>query len=203
TSKAEAEDIRRKAIAEPDEFGALARKHSKDVNSASANGLIQPIRRHLGDKAVEDAAFSLKPGEISPVIKVGNQYILLKCEGLNPPTRPDRSHVDPLLIDAIKDRKLRGVASGLFKDMQKQAVVINVMNDPVKSKEMPGIAAVINQKKITIRELAEECLERQGTEVLDGAINRRLLEQALKKRSLAVTQQDIDAEVARAAVAMG
>ena len=61
-------------------------------------------------------------------------------------------------------------------------MVENVYNDPVKSKQMPGVAAIINGQKITIRELAEECIERHGTDVLEGTINRRLLDQALRKR---------------------
>ena len=52
-----------KAKANPDDFGALARKYSKDPTSASLNGLIQPIRRHVGDPKIEEAAFNLKEGE--------------------------------------------------------------------------------------------------------------------------------------------
>ena len=42
-----------------------------------------------------------------------------------------------------------------------------------------------------------------ATEVLEGTISRRLLEQALKQRNTTVSQQDVDAEVACAALAMG
>jgi parvulin-like peptidyl-prolyl isomerase len=81
--------------------------------------------------------------------------------------------------------------------------VVNVFNDTAKREEMPGVAAVINNHKVTVRELAEECVARHGTEVLEGTISRRLLEQALKQRNITVSQQDVDAEVARAALAMG
>jgi parvulin-like peptidyl-prolyl isomerase len=63
-----AKQVLAEARQKPEEFGALARKYSQDVNSASANGLIQPIRRHLGDPKIEEVAFKLKPGEISPII---------------------------------------------------------------------------------------------------------------------------------------
>jgi len=91
----------------------------------------------------------------------------------------------------------------VFKQLQTEAVVENVYNDPVKSKQMPGVAAVINGHKITIRELAEECMERFGSDVLDGSINRRIIDQALRKHNLKVTDEEIEAEIARAALAMG
>ncbi|MFM9011220.1 MAG: hypothetical protein ACKON8_10210, partial [Planctomycetota bacterium] len=40
----EADDLRARAVAAPDEFPALARRHSVDVGSASADGWVQPIR---------------------------------------------------------------------------------------------------------------------------------------------------------------
>ena len=67
--------------AHPDTFGVVAKNESEDVSSASVNGMVNPIRRHLGYKEIEDAAFAMKPGDISPVIAVADQYVILKCEG--------------------------------------------------------------------------------------------------------------------------
>jgi hypothetical protein len=68
---------------------------------------------------------------------------------------------------------------------------------------MPGVAATINGRKLTMQQLAEECIARHGVDVLQGEVNRKILEQELKRRRLAVTQQDIDAEIARAAASFG
>ena len=70
----------------PDSFAQLAKEHSEDGPTASAYGVIPPIRMHVGDPDIERIAFSLKEGEISPVIQVGNQYILLQCEKQIPRT---------------------------------------------------------------------------------------------------------------------
>jgi parvulin-like peptidyl-prolyl isomerase len=94
-------------------------------------------------------------------------------------------------------------AGDVFKELQENAKVENVYNDPVKNKQMPGVAAVINGQKILIRELAEECIDRHGKDVLEGAINRRLLDQALRKRNLKISDDELDAEIGRAATAMG
>ena len=200
----DAKRVRAEAVAKPEEFPALAKKYSKDSNSASAYGLIQPIRRHTGDPKLEETAFALKKGEISKIVKVGELSVFVKCEEHLPAAKGvERAKIEPKLVEALKDRKLRSAAGDVFKELQKQAVVENIYNDPAKSKQMPGVAAVVNGTKITLAELADECIARHGTDVLDGTINRRLLDQALRKKNLKVSNAELDAEVARAALAMG
>jgi parvulin-like peptidyl-prolyl isomerase len=201
---AEARRVHAEAVAKPDEFPALAKKYSKDPNSASAYGLIQPIRRHSGDKYLEQVAFCLKKGELSKIVTVGSLYVFIKCEEHLPARKGmSREQADPLLTEALKDRKLREAANGVFKQLQQNAQVVIAYNDPAKSKQMPGVAASINGQTITLVELAEECIERNGQDVLEGTINRKLLDQALRKRRLQLTEADLEAEIARAAASMG
>jgi parvulin-like peptidyl-prolyl isomerase len=203
-SAEKAQQVHSQALAKPEEFPALAKKFSKDTNSASAYGLIQPIRRHAGDPKLEVAAFALKKGEVSEIVQVGEMYVFVKCEEhLPPPKGVDRAKVEPLLIDALKDRKLRSAANDVFKELQEHAKVENIFNDPEKSKQMPGVAAIINNQKISIRDLAEECIDRHGADVLEGTVNRKLLDQALRKKNIKVGDPEIDAEIGRAAVSMG
>ena len=197
-----AREVLAKAAARPDDFGNLAKDYSDDINSASANGLIQPIRRHVGNPKIEQVAFNLKPGEVSNIIPVGSQFVILKCEEILPERAPPKN-VEETLTEQIRESKLREVASDVFKKLQATAQVDNIYNNPEKSKQMPGVAAIINDRKITKLELAEECVSRHGVDVLGGIISRRVLEQALKKKQMAVTPQDEDAELARAAVMMG
>jgi parvulin-like peptidyl-prolyl isomerase len=196
--------IHAEAIAKPEDFGALAKKHSQDANSASAYGLIQPIRRHLGDPKLEEVAFAMKKGEISQIVPVGNLQVFLKCEELLPPPKGiDRAKVEPHLYDALRERKLRTAANDVFKQLQGEAQVENIYNDPVKSKQMPGVAAIINGHQISIRELADECLDRYGDDVLEGTINRKIIDQAMRKRNAKLSDAEIEAEIERAAIAMG
>src|SRR5262245_44238844 len=216
-----AKEVYAKAKANPDDFGVLARKYSTDTNSASLNGLIQPIRRHMGDESIERAAFSLKEGEISQIIEVGDrpkpgeakapgapqrgftQYVILKCEGHTDPAAIKREEVRSKLEEFVREKKLRVEAGEVFKKLQAESQIANVYNDPQKRAQMPGVAATINGKTVTLRELAEACIDRHGEEVLDTMINRKLLEQELKRRNLTVQQKDLDAELGRAAVASG
>lgn len=198
-----AEKLRQMAQAKPDDFGNLAKEYSVDVNSASAKGLIQPIRKHTGDPQVERTAFGMKPGEISPVMPVADQFVLLKCEEHLPARKVALEDVEKLLTDAVRDKKLRLASHDLFRELQQASRVENVFNDPVKSQALPGVAAVVNDVKITVRDLSEECIARHGVDLLEQLIHRRILEQECKEHQIEVSQAELDEEIARAAAAMG
>ncbi|MBI84452.1 MAG: peptidylprolyl isomerase [Planctomycetaceae bacterium] len=206
TQKTKADQIYRQALATPTDFAELAMDHSQDVNSAPYGGLVPPIRRHMGSPELEQVAFSLKPGQISRVIHVANQYVILKCEKILAPTtvsEKDFKVVRSRLESNIHSAKQREMAAETFSTLQNKAQFTNVYNNPNLRQKNPGVAATINGKQITIRQLAEECLLRHGISVLDIEINRRLLQQELKRRNLSVQQADLHREVERAARAFG
>jgi parvulin-like peptidyl-prolyl isomerase len=197
-----AQHVLAEARANPAEFGNIAKDRSDDPSSASLKGVIQPIRQHSGNEKVEAIAFRMKDGEISDAIQVGSQYVIFQREALIPARNVPFKDVQAHLEELIRERKLRGVANDIFRELQKDAKVENVMNDPQLSRQMPGVAARINGNSVTVRELADRCIERHGEEVLEGTINRRLLEQAVKKSNIKITDADLDREIARAAGAM-
>ncbi len=201
----EAEKIRAQAIADPEKFGELAKEYSED-QSASVRGLIPPIRKHLGNVDLETIAFALQEGEISPIVKVADQYVILKCESQLPATYiPPKFQEDARsrVHDRVQDQKLRTTAARLFAQLQQEAKVVNVWNDPKKAAQMPGVAAVINGQNLAIQQLSEECLVRHGKDVLEAEINRKILLQALRAKQAQVTDADIQAEIARAADSYG
>jgi len=59
-----AKSLHEQLVKNPDDFPRLARQHSIEVNSAQAGGMMQPIRRYLGDIALEKAAFALGVGRV-------------------------------------------------------------------------------------------------------------------------------------------
>lgn len=202
-TRQDAEKVRMQAVATPDEFGALARQHSVDVGSASANGWVQPIRMHSGDPAFDRAAFALPEGGISDVVQVADQFIVIKCEGRLPPAGAKLDEVKPHLAEELRERKSRQASSEVFKKLQDATVVENVMNDPAKAAARPGIAALVNGQPVSIEEVKAVCLDRHGREVVEVLVTRTLVEQALKKQQQTITQADLDAEIARAAGQMG
>jgi parvulin-like peptidyl-prolyl isomerase len=198
-----AEQVRKQLIEQPADFPRLAMQHSVDVNSASIGGLIQPIRRHVGDPAIEREVFAMQPNAISSIIPVGTQFAILKCEGHEPARNVPLENVREELAEQIREGKLRDVASQLFKELQDSATIQNVWNDPQLRKQMPGIVATVNAEQIRYQELAEECLLRYGEQVLDVEISHLLLNQAMSKANMAVTEQDLNAEIGHAAQLSG
>jgi parvulin-like peptidyl-prolyl isomerase len=198
-----AQQLHRQLAARPDDFARLAMQHSVDVNSASIGGLIQPIRHHVGDPAIERAVFALKPGQLSQIIPVGEQFAILRCEGQLPAREVTIESVREELTELIKEDKLRNVASAKFEEFQKTATVKNIWNDPQLRAQNPGVVATINGAPIRYQELAEECLLRYGEEVLDIEISHVLLQQQLSKTNAAITEQDLNAEISHAAKLAG
>lgn len=200
---ADAERVRADAVARPEEFGAIARQHSVDVGSASANGWVQPIRRHTGEPRFEAVAFGLEPGAISPVVQVADQFIIIRCEGHLPAADVKLEQVRPRLVEELRERKSREASQAVFRQLQDASRVENVMNDPAKAAAMPGVAALVNGVPVTVDRVRQACVERHGADVLEILVTRTLLAQALAKAQLAVTEADIDAEIRRGAEAMG
>jgi parvulin-like peptidyl-prolyl isomerase len=202
-SRDEAEKLRAQALAAPAEFGGLARQHSIDVGSASANGWVQPVRRHSGDPQFEAAVFALEPGDISPVVQVADQFIIVKCEGRLPAAEVKLDDVRPRLAEELREKKSRTASTDLFRKLQDASTVENVLNDPAKAAARPGVAALVNGDAIPVEQVRRECLERHGADVLEIMITRTLLEQALAREKLQVGQADIEAEITRAAERLG
>ena len=198
-----ANEIHAKLLADPEQFPRLAIEHSIDINSASVGGLIQPIRRHIGDPSLEQTAFSLRPGQISQVLPVAGQYIILKCESHNPPRHVNRAEIEKQLAEKIVDEKLREESHKLFGQLQQAATLVNVYNNPELRQTMPGVVATVNGDRVTLRELGEECLLRHGEEMLQNEISRVLLEQSLAKANITITNADLQAEVQHAAELAG
>ena len=113
-------ELRKQALANPDEFGALAKEHSEDQASASARGLIPPIGKHVGDASLEAEAFSLKEGDISQLVKIANQYILMKCEKRIPSTYIASFKADAKLKGSNSERNLESAAGAFQRLRQRQ-----------------------------------------------------------------------------------
>ncbi|WP_322975316.1 peptidylprolyl isomerase [Aporhodopirellula aestuarii] len=201
-----ANQVHAQAKADPDSFVRLAKEYSEDETSASVGGLIPPIRRYMGDSRLEEAAFALADGDVSPVIQIGDQWIFMQAVRRMPATHPSPQALPAIneqIKDRIRDEKMKSAASELFAQLQKQANVVAILGDDAAEKQYPGVAAIINGQQISIATVAAECVKRHGEDVLEGEINRKLLTQALKQAGKTVTQVDIDAEIARAAISYG
>ena len=198
--------IHQQVAQNPNAFERMAVENSVNPTSASVGGLLPPIRKNSGMPQFEQVAFSLQPGQVSDVFQIENSYIMLKCERIFPAMQlaPDQlAEVRERIVDQITNDKLSTAATQLFQRLQQEVKITNVVNDPVLSKKMPGVAAMVDDIQITKRYLTEECIARYGTAVLEMEITRMMLMQALRQAGQQVTPEDLNQEMARAAEAFG
>ena len=202
-SQKEAEETRAEVLQDPDSFGVVAREKSVDIGSASVGGWVQPIRHFSGSADFESAAFALAEGGISEVVRVADQFIIIKCEGHLPASDVEFSDVRPRLAEAFREKQSRVFSSKIFAELQADAVIENALNNPDSRLASPDVAARVNSHPITISDVRAVCVERYGEDVLQALLTGVLLNQALARQELVVSQEDVDAEVARAAESMG
>ena len=206
-SMQQAQKIQAQAAANPANFERLAKEFSVDQVSRPVGGLIaHAIRRNAGFPELENLVFGLKEGEVSRVLPVADKFVIFRCEQIFPAeqiTAEQMPAIHERLIDQISNEKLNDEAAKLFKRLEKETKIVNVFNDSTLRRQMPGVAALVNGKKVLINQVAEQCITRFGKGMLDTEINRTILLQALKKAGRAVEENDLNSEISRAAKANG
>jgi len=206
-SMQQAQKIQAQAAANPANFERLAKEFSVDQVSRPVGGLIMhAVRRNAGFPELENLVFSLKQGEVSRVLAVADKFVVFRSEKVFPAEQivPEQlPTIHERLVDQISNEKLNAEAGKLFKRLEKETKIVNVLNDPALKQQMPGVAAIVNGEKILINQVAENCISRFGAGMLDTELNRMILLQALKKAGSSVTEADLNAEIARAARSNG
>lgn len=77
-------------------------------------------------------------------------------------------------------------------------------NQPLSGIErIPKVVAVVNGQTITRDRIAEACIERFGTIVLDNLLNKHLILQACEAKGIQITQADVNQEIDRVANKFG
>ncbi len=105
---ARANEAHAKAVAPGADFAALARQYSDDPGSKESGGDLGWFTRGRMVKEFEDAAFALKPGEVSPLVKSQFGYHILKVEGRRPAGVKSLAEA----TDQIRQKLLEGLADG-------------------------------------------------------------------------------------------
>ena len=195
-TRSEAEAVHAELRQHPETFAAVARNRSIDHVTQPFSGMLYPIRRNTMTPDVERVLFSLQPGEISPIMETfPGHFTIFRCEEYLEPVDIDIQAVRWQLFFQLRDDKLQHVASEVFSELQSRAQVQIIFGNPALYSQYPGIAALLNGREITIRELADLCFQKHGASVLSDMINRLLVEQAARREGITITEQDIDNEI--------
>ena len=121
-----ADAVRQQIRLQPDDFEKIARDHSIEPNSRTLGGSIPPIAKYSGQPELENAAFQLKPGELSGVIQIGvNQFVVLKCEGYTKQIVTSIDEVKVELMAELEEQKVQEAVANLFDQLKKESYVHN------------------------------------------------------------------------------
>ncbi len=136
-----AEDVWQQARKDLSEqsFGQLAGKYSVETVSRTNFGKVPAIRRHSGQPTLEKAAFDLKPGEISGVVALNEQYVVLYKQGETNPLVKDFEAVRPELQKELLEKKLRIAMQNQLDTMLKTAQIDNLLEQTVQ----PGVTTSV------------------------------------------------------------
>ncbi len=88
-------------------FGELAAKYSVEPVSRSNYGRVPPLRRHSGQPTLEKTVFDMQPGELSSVVSVGDQFVIMYKTGMTTPLVQNDAEVRSELVREITEKKLR------------------------------------------------------------------------------------------------
>jgi len=125
--RAKADDLLKQIKAGGD-FAELARKNSEDPGSAAKGGDLGWIVRGQTVKPFEDAAFSLKPKEISGVIKTEYGYHILQVLEHEPAHQRTFDEVKAQLLDQVRKQRV----SQMMQDLPDRVESALKKNAPAK-----------------------------------------------------------------------
>ena len=118
TVKAKAEALLAQVKAPGTDFAALAKANSEDEGSAVNGGDLNFFGRGQMVPEFEQAAFGLKAGEISGLVKTTFGFHIIKVVESQPETSRPVAEVKPELVDQLKWQKAQQVAEQQAKAME-------------------------------------------------------------------------------------
>jgi len=138
-AKQKAESIREEA-AKGKDFARLAKLNSEDPGTKDRGGEIGFISKGMVVPEFEQAAFSMKAGEISPVIQTQFGFHILKVDEIQEASTQPLEKVKAQIEVLLKNRQARGIAYDLADQAFAQAS---------KDKSLDKFA---EEKKLTVKE---------------------------------------------------
>jgi len=125
-------------------FSELAQQYSVEPSSRSNGGKVPPIRRFGGSPVIEEEAFKLKTGELSGIVAVDGQFIIMRCLGRTKPVPTDFNAVRGELVKDIQEKKLRNLMTKEFDHLREVAQIDNFLAGNSQSGGKPAGAVTLS-----------------------------------------------------------
>ena len=124
-----------------EEFGKLAAQYSIEPVSRANFGKVPPVRRYSGNPVLEEQAFALKPGELSGIVALGDQYVIMRSQGFTKPVVQDYATVKDELAKELLEKKLRSEMEDRLDTLMKDAQIDNFLEKTTQSGKIETAAA--------------------------------------------------------------
>lgn len=122
SSESEAEEVLRQ-VQEGADFAKLAQRYSQDTTSKASGGDIGLKARDELAKEYAEAAFSLEPGEISPVVKTDEGFHLIKLVKKQPASYTPLEQAEESIRAELAKAKKHELVSRWFDGLWKKAKI--------------------------------------------------------------------------------
>ncbi len=120
--RADAEKVRERAAAPGSDFAALAKEVS-EAGTRAEGGLLDKVKRGDLSPELEQVAFSLPIGEVSPVVDTPHGFHILKVEARTEDRMQKLDEIRESLRDKITREKSRGALEEFLKKARSEAEV--------------------------------------------------------------------------------
>ncbi|NBT93325.1 MAG: peptidyl-prolyl cis-trans isomerase, partial [Betaproteobacteria bacterium] len=181
-AKAAAQDLLQKVKAKPDTFVQLATKFSQDPGSAAKGGDLDFFARGAMVKPFEDAAFSLKKGDISDLVESDFGFHIIRLTDIKTPSVPSFESVREKLVTELKaqqaQRKFAELAEQFTNGVYEQADSLQPVAERLKldiqiasnvqRKAAPGAKGVLSNAKLLAAVFSADAIEKKhNTEAIE------------------------------------
>ncbi len=99
-----AESLQTQLLEDPSKFDDLVMSHSEDQSAKTNFGKFKGVERGRMVKAFENAAFALRPSEISDLVKSEYGYHLIRLDASHAPTQMQFEELKPQLLESARKK---------------------------------------------------------------------------------------------------
>lgn len=195
-AKGKAEAILAEVRKNPNDFEALAKKDSDDPGSAPKGGDLDFFGRGAMVKSFEDAAFSMKPGEISGLVESDFGYHIIKLTGVRggdrKPFEAVRAEIQDEVSKQLAQQKFAETAEQFSNMAYEQSDSLQPIADKLKLaiesavvQRTPAAGAqgpLASAKLLNAVFSAESLKSKRNTEAVETAANQLVSARVLEYR---------------------